>query len=326
VLRFRAERNTSREYSRRGKIALAMNNNNPENHASSAGVLQGFDHVAALAVVREASTISLSLRGKFEPDLKADDTLVTEADRQIEEFLQEKLAPLAPQFSFLGEEGGLTGEADAPCWVIDPIDGTTNFVRGIPLWCISVGLVYRGRAIFGAIAVPPQNELYWAKSGDGAWLEVLDESQKTRASTPEAAVAEGQAGVQSAPVSSGTRLQVFDSNALQQEDLIVCNTTAERAVNWDKVPCRLRNLGTLAYHLASVARGSMVGALSHYYGIYDIAAGICICEEAGCVARYLDGSPWIAQVEKSRGPRPLLVAPPVIAETLLDNLEPLVEI
>ena len=314
------------EYSRRGKIARIMDNNNLESRESAARVLEGFDVSAALAIVREAAAISLTLRGKYTPDVKADDTLVTEADRQLEKFLSEKLEPLAPHFAFLGEEGGLTGDADAPCWVIDPIDGTTNFVRGIPLWCISVGLVHQGRAIFGIIAVPSQNELYWGKVGDGAWLEVLDKAASTRAATPEAAVADNAAGVVAAPVSSGARLRVFDSNALQQEDLVACNTTAERAVSWDKVPCRLRNLGSLAYHLAALSRGAMCGALSHYYGIYDIAAGICICEEAGCVARYLDGSPWVASIEKTRGPRPLLVAPPIIAETLLDNLVPLVDI
>ncbi len=303
-----------------------MNNNNPESRAEAARVLDDFDVQAALKIVREAAAISLSMRGKYTPDVKADDTLVTEADRQLEALLREKLEPLAPHFSFLGEEGGLTGDGDAPCWVIDPIDGTTNFVRGIPLWCISVGLIYQGRAIFGIIAVPPLNELYWGKVGDGAWLEVLDDAAITRAATPEAAVADSAAGVMAAPVSSGARLQVFDSNVLQQEDLVACNTTAERAVNWDKVPCRLRNLGSLAYHLAAVASGALCGSLAHYYGIYDIAAGVCICEEAGCVARYLDGSPWIASVEKARVPRPMLVAPPIIAETLIDNMVPLVEI
>jgi len=259
-----------------------------------------FDPAHAVETVRQASELALQLRGRVAPDIKPDNTLVTAADREIEAFLQEKLAQLAPGFSFLGEETGLTGDADAPCWIIDPIDGTTNFVRGIPLWCISVGLVHRGAAIFGVLAVPPQNEILWAERGGGAWLQT-----------------NAIVGEMPAP----QRLRAFDSDSLMQEDLIACNTTAQNAVNWDGVPCRARNLGSLAYHLAAMARGSLAAALSRQHKLYDIAAGICLCEEAGCIARYLDGREWLAEVVAPKEPMPLLVAPPKIMATLLDKLK-----
>lgn len=261
-----------------------------------------FDPAAAVAIVREAALIALRLRGTVTPDIKPDNTLVTAADREVEAFLEHSLGLIAPGFSFLGEETGLTGAADVPCWVIDPIDGTTNFVRGLPLWCVSVGLVFKGEVIFGVLAVPPQNEIMWAVQGGGAWLQ-------TSALGSEQGMPE--------PI----RLQAFDSDVLIQEDLIACNTTAENVVNTAGVPCRMRNIGSLAYHLALMARGTLVCAMSHQHKIYDIAAGILLCQEAGCITRYLNGEVWRADVEAPREPVPLLVAPPQIMNNLLANLK-----
>ncbi len=245
----------------------------------------------AVAVVRESAQLALGFVGKIAPDVKADNTLVTEADRQVELFLRDKLGQLAPDWSFLGEEGGLVGDPNAPCWVIDPIDGTTNFVRGLPLWCVSVGAVFDGNAIFGCIAVPPLDEMFWASIGSGAW----------RQSSTRSAVA----------------LHVFDSDSLMQEDLIACNTTAETAVNFEGVSCRARNFGSLTYHMAALAQGALVGSVARQHQLHDIAAGMCICHEAGCVSRFLDGAEWRAEVTTTREKRPLITAPPQILAQLL---------
>ena len=259
-----------------------------------------------MAAVQEASRLALQLRGHVTPDVKADNTLVTEADRQVENFLRERFKTIAPHFSFLGEEGGLTGDANAPCWVIDPIDGTTNFVRGLPLWCISVGVVYNGKCIFGCISVPPQNEMLWAATNAGAWLQLESSDLESSTRTPP-------------PI----RLRVFDSENLMQEDLIACNTTVESAVNFTGVPCRLRNFGSLAYHLVALSRGGLCAAISRQHQIYDIAGGVCICEEAGCVVRYATGEAWRAEVVAKRDPRPLIVAPPLVMQQLLAGLQPI---
>lgn len=260
--------------------------------------------------------MALQLRGHVTPDVKADNTLVTEADRQVENFLRERLQQIAPHFSFLGEEGGLAvGESDdanAPCWVIDPIDGTTNFVRGLPLWCISVGAIQNGQCIFGCIAVPPQNETLWAATGAGAWLQL--ESSDLESSDLESSTRTLLPPIQ---------LRVFDSEKLMQEDLIACNTTVESSVNFAGVPCRLRNFGSLAYHLVALSRGSLCAAISRQHQIYDIAGGVCICEEAGCVVRYATGEEWRAEVVSIRDPRPLIVAPPQIMQQLLMGLQPI---
>ena len=132
----------------------------------------------ALDALREATALAMARHGNADIEVKADDTLVTDADRNVEKLLRNRLSVLAPDWSFLGEEGGLVGDADAPCWVIDPIDGTTNYARDIPLWCISVGAVQDGRPIFGMIAVPETSEILWAVEGQGAYK--IKRGQTTR--------------------------------------------------------------------------------------------------------------------------------------------------
>ena len=253
-----------------------------------------FETADGVAIVREAANLALELRGRYAPDIKPDNTLVTQADREIEEFLRTRLATIAPDWGFLGEESGLEGDPDAPCWVIDPIDGTTNFVRGLPLWCVSVGVVFRGRAVWGGLAVPMQNEMFWAAQGAGAWRTNL---------------AGGDA----------MQLRVEDATELMQEDLIGANTTI--GVDFRAVPCRLRNLGSIAYHLSAAARGAFAATLMRQHKIYDIAAGACLCLEAGLEARYLDGREWRAEVVAPKETQPLIFAPPHTMETLLANLK-----
>lgn len=257
-----------------------------------------FETSQAVEIVRRAAEMALSLQkqlgGKVGVEVKADETLVTDADRALEAFLREELGRLAPDWSFLGEEGGLVGSPDAPCWIIDPIDGTTNFVRGLPLWCISVGAVENGKAIFGVVAVPPIGEILYGAQGQGAFCERNGET---------------------------IRLQVQDSATVVQEDLIACNTTVERVVDFKGVPSRLRNFGSLAYHMVAMAKGCLCASIAHGYKLYDVAGGICLCEEAGCIARYINGQEWTAEVAASRETMPLLVAAPQTMQFLMNGLK-----
>jgi fructose-1,6-bisphosphatase/inositol monophosphatase family enzyme len=254
-----------------------------------------FETADVVEIVTAAAALSLQMRGRSPVEVKPDQTLVTAADRAVEAFLREKLAPLAPEYSVLGEEGGLTGAPDAPSWIIDPIDGTTNFVRGLPIWCISVGLVQNGECILGALAVPVLGEIYWGAVGEGAWLEVGGE--KTRLSTP-------------------------DRVELMQEDLIAYNTTVEQAVDFSRVTYSARNLGSVAYHLLALARGSLCATVAARHKIYDVAGGLALCRETGCEVRHLNGSEWSAQVSMERAEMPLLVAPPGTMKLLLAGLSP----
>ena len=260
---------------------------------------ESIDVAQIVAIAREASQLALEWSGRCAAQIKADNTLVTEADVAIEKLLRERLQTLAPNYNFLGEEGGLVvpdgGSEDAPCWVIDPIDGTTNFVRGVPLWCVSIGLVHRGRAILGVVAVPPQDEMLWASENNGAWF---------------------QKGAQEV-----IALQARDPELLIQEDLIACNTSVEEAIDFADVPCRLRNFGSLAYHLTLLARGVVCCSLAMWHQVYDVAAGICLCQEAGCTAQYLDGRAWVAEKTRRAERIPLIVAAPNTLQVLAAHLQ-----
>jgi fructose-1,6-bisphosphatase/inositol monophosphatase family enzyme len=253
-----------------------------------------FELSAVVALAEAASKLALEWQGRCLAQVKADNTLVTEADRAVEAFLHEHLSALAPGFSFLGEESGLSGAADAPCWVIDPIDGTTNFVRGVPLWCVSIGLVHESQPILGVVSVPPQNEILYGARGAGAFIRGADGIER--------------------------RLQARDPEMLIQEDLIACNTSVEEAVDFSGVPCRLRNFGSLAYHLTLLARGVVCGNIAHWHNLYDIAGGMSLCLEAGCAPKYLDGTEWEAQVVRGKMQAPLLIAAPNCLQVLGTHL------
>ena len=87
-------------------------------------------------------------------DTKADGTWVTDADRGVERRLRAMIAERFPEHAVLGEEDGLSGDPDAPTWVIDPIDGTSNFVRGNPIWATLIGLQQDGQELLGVVSAP----------------------------------------------------------------------------------------------------------------------------------------------------------------------------
>lgn len=125
---------------------------------------------AAVEAARAAGTIALKyFRGGFEVALKADDTPVTQADREAEQAIVEILRRAFPDYGVLGEEFGGSGSKDVR-WIIDPIDGTKNFVRGIPLWATLIALEERGEVTVGVIHNPVSGDLYTAVRGDGAFL------------------------------------------------------------------------------------------------------------------------------------------------------------
>jgi histidinol-phosphatase len=125
---------------------------------------------AAVEAARAAGAIALKyFRGGFEVALKADDTPVTQADREAEQAIVEILRRAFPDYGVLGEEFGGSGSKDVR-WIIDPIDGTKNFVRGIALWATLIALEERGEVTVGVIHNPISGDLYTALRGDGAFL------------------------------------------------------------------------------------------------------------------------------------------------------------
>ena len=124
---------------------------------------------AAVEAARAAGEIALGyFRGGVEVTLKADATPVTQADREAERAIVEILGRAFPEYGVLGEEFGGRGSTDVR-WIVDPIDGTKNFVRGIPLWATLIALEERGEVTVGVVHNPARGDLYTARRGGGAW-------------------------------------------------------------------------------------------------------------------------------------------------------------
>jgi histidinol-phosphatase len=126
---------------------------------------------AALDAARTAGAIALRyFRSDVRVMQKPDRTPVTQADQEAETAIVERLRPLFPDIGFLGEEFGAQG-GQARRWIVDPIDGTKNFVRGIPYWATLLALEEDGEITLGVVHSPATGELYWARRGQGAWLD-----------------------------------------------------------------------------------------------------------------------------------------------------------
>src|SRR6218665_1790032 len=96
--------------------------------------------------------------------------VVSIADREVENLIRDRVADTFPDDGFLGEEYGLTEGASGYTWVVDPIDGTSPFVNGMPNWCVSIAVLYGGEPIIGVIVSPCHNEVYAGALGKGATL------------------------------------------------------------------------------------------------------------------------------------------------------------
>ena len=124
----------------------------------------------AVDAARQAGRLAL---GYFDRDIvvewKADESPVTRADREAESLLRQALAKAFPDDGFLGEEHGEEPGSSGFRWIIDPIDGTRSFVRGVPIWATLLGLEYKGEQVLGVVEVPAMGLSYRALRGDGAY-------------------------------------------------------------------------------------------------------------------------------------------------------------
>jgi histidinol-phosphatase len=124
---------------------------------------------AAVEAARAAGEIAMKYyQGGFEITIKPDKTPVTQADQEAEKAIRAILARATPGSGFLGEEFGQEGSTSRR-WIIDPIDGTKNFVRHIPFWAVLIALEEDGQVTTGVVYNPASGELFWARKGEGAW-------------------------------------------------------------------------------------------------------------------------------------------------------------
>lgn len=215
------------------------------------------------AIARQAGDIALRSFGRTKPDVKPDESYVTSADRGVEEFIRRELGARFPDDAIIGEEhGNETDGLSDHTWAIDPIDGTTNFVAGLPHWAICIARLRGVRPEIGVVNVPVLDELYTGARGHGATL-------------------------------NGRSLGITEREQPDAEQLLAVWSTAFRAVRID-FSGKLRVLGSTAVKCLYLARGSYLGALTPEVHVWDLAAGLPVLWEAGGESRRFDGTVYDA--------------------------------
>jgi myo-inositol-1(or 4)-monophosphatase len=195
--------------------------------------------------------------------------LVTEIDKQSEQMIMEKIKQYYPDHDFLGEETGGHNVKSEYRWIIDPLDGTVNYTHGLPLFCVSIGLEYKGTIQLGVVYNPSANELFTAERGKGAFL-------------------------------NNKRLQVTKTNKLIESMLVTGfpynvqenpDHAIEHFTNFLMEAQALRRLGSAALDICYVAAGRFEGFWEVNLHPWDVAAGVLILLEAGGVWTDFHGLP-----------------------------------
>lgn len=228
---------------------------------------------AACEAARRGAAVLEEWRTRFQVREKGRADLVTEADvgsqQAIHAYLQERF----PDHGFLGEEdetpGGRPGPDAPPTWVVDPLDGTTNYVHDCPLYCVSIGLQFAGEMVVGVVLDPVRQELFWAAQGQGAWLNERRLQTSTAGDLDQALLSTG-----------------FPPDLRGHE----------RTLDWWRhFSLRTRSLrrtGSTALNLAYVAAGRFDGYWAFDNHAWDVAGGVVLVREAGGIITNIDGTPF----------------------------------
>jgi myo-inositol-1(or 4)-monophosphatase len=210
----------------------------------------------------ERARTFFSQREALQVEHKGSQNLVSHADRSIEELLATKIAAAFPADAFFGEETSttMTGPLDR-VWVVDPIDGTHNFLRGVRYYCVSIAYVENGRAEIGVIYDPEHDELFHTRRGDGAWRQRAGNDTTLRTSSC--------SELSRAFVCMGHHDRAPDPRVLALRHALMDAGVATR------------NMGAGALQLAHVAAGHFDGFIELSLNAWDAMAGLLLVEEAG---------------------------------------------
>jgi len=216
-------------------------------------------------IVKEAAQFIQSESLKFTAaDIhdKSLNQLVSYVDIEAEKLLVKGLQELLPEAGFITEESTIMqGENNTYQWVIDPLDGTTNFLHKLPVYGVSVGLIYKGDPVMGCIYDPNRDELFLAWKDGGAYLNGQKMVVKASASLAESLIATGF------PYYEFDKMQAY----LSVLDHLMKNSRG------------LRRMGSAAIDLAYTACGRFDAFFEYNLSSWDVAAGICIAQEAGAL-------------------------------------------
>ncbi|MGL4323870.1 MAG: inositol monophosphatase family protein [Beijerinckiaceae bacterium] len=244
-------------------------------------------HLAAIAIAQELGALAMdyySNREKLAVTMKGTQDFLTAADGAVEAQFRKRIAEVFPGDGVMGEEAGGANAADL--WIIDPIDGTANFARDVPHWCISIGFVKNGVPECGVIYAPVMNEMYDAMRGGGARrnnkpITVSGETDMTRASIE---------------IGWSSRLPFADYVAMVAQ-VGAMGAGAKRSAS-----------GALG--LCYAADGRTDGYCELHINSWDVAAGIVIAQEAGAIV-----NDFFAGEGLMKG-NPILAATPALAPAL----------
>ena len=244
----------------------------------------------AMALAIEAGALALQMRAGIAPSLKGPQDWVTEADGAVERFLSDRLAAAFPADGFQGEEGGIARRGSLR-WVVDPIDGTANYMRGLRRFCVSIACLEDRTPLIGVIVAPALGETFAARQDGGAMLNGSPIHAADTAALDRAVIEVG-----------------WSHRRPNADFLALCeNLLAQGAT--------LRLGGSGALGLAEVAAGRSDGYVELHINLWDVAAGLVLLSEAGA---------WVSPFLEGDGPRagnPILACAPALAERLSHELD-----
>lgn len=228
-------------------------------------------------------------------DWKSDYSIVTEADVAADRLIAAELAAHFPSDAILSEELAPTSESTRPgtaprCWVVDPLDGTTNFSLGVQHWGVSIARCDESGPDIGVLYFPALGELYVASRGAGATM-------------------------------NGAAIHVRVPSASRPLGMIACCARTPRLYHVN-LPMKVRVFGSAAYTLVCVARGSAAIGVETRPKLWDLAAGWCVVKEAGGVIETLDGSrPFPMVADRAYAERSFPIAAAASADLLMQARE-----
>ena len=201
---------------------------------------------------REVENLQVSTKGPGD--------FVSKADREAERIIKQDLMEARPTYGWLGEETGESGGADPTRrWIVDPLDGTTNFLHGLPHWAVSIALEHKGEIVSGVVFDAAKDEMYWAEKGAGAWMNESRIRVSGRRSMAEGVFATG------VPFGAKSTLPA----------------TLQDLARLMPACAGVRRWGAASLDLAYVAAGRYDGYWERELQPWDIAAGMILVREAG---------------------------------------------
>jgi len=202
---------------------------------------------------REVENLQVSTKGPGD--------FVSKADREAERLIKEDLMGARPTYGWLGEEtGGEDGADPTRRWIVDPLDGTTNFLHGMPHWAISIALEHKGEIVSAVVYDPAKDEMFWAEKGAGAWL---NDNRRLRVS--------GRRSMAEAVFATGVPFGAKKTLPAMLADLARLMPACAGVRRW----------GAASLDLAYVAAGRFDGYWERALQPWDIAAGLLLVKEAG---------------------------------------------